>query len=231
MMDDMSPPRPLGPSPSADFPVYGLDASWPGTRWLESFGDAIGDPLHWVSLGHLGPDGGSLILVETHSRARTDAMVAPSGGAPLAHVAQRAAFTLVNLTLPALSVPRPEGMLRALVDHAEERGGGYPAWPRARWRVDDAAVTARAWRFAGGWAAVSEAVDVYLAVAGVGADPDGLSLGNIADGGAYRFRLDQPLHPDVMAASRAARPGGDELPWPQPGQWHDDQLRLLPERA
>jgi hypothetical protein len=230
MMDDMSPPRPLRPSPPADFPVYGLDASWPGTRWLESFGDAIGDPPHWVSLGHLGPDGGSLILVETHSRARTDAMVAPSGRAPLAYVAQCAAITLVNLTLPPLSVPRPEGMLRALVDHAEERGG-YPAWPRARWRVDGAAVTARAWRFAGGWAAVSEAVDVYLAVAGLGTDPDGLSLGLIADGGAYHFRLDQPLHPDVMAASRAARPGGGEFPWPQPGQWHDDQLRLLPERA
>ena len=88
-------------------------------------------------------------------------------------------------------------------------------------------MTARAWRFAGDWAAVSDAADVYLAVASVGAGPDGLSLGLIADGGAYHFRLDQPLHPDVMAASRAARPGGDALPWPQPGQWHDDHVRLL----
>ena len=232
MMGGMSLPRPLRPSPPADFPVYGLDAAWPGTRWLESFGDAIGDPLHWVSLGHLGPGSGSLILAESHSRARTDAMVAPSGRPPLTHVAQCAATTLVNLTLPVLSVPRPDGMLRALADHAEERGGGYPAWPRARWQVDGAAVTARAWRFAGGWAAVSDAVDdVYLAMAGAGTDPDGLSLGLIADGGAYHFRLDQPLHPDVMAASRAARPGGDELPWPQPGQWHDDQLRVLQGRA
>ena len=215
-----------------DFPVYGLAESWRGTRWLELFGDAIGDPVHWVALGHLGPDGGALILVETHSRARTDAMVAPSGRSPLPYVAQRAATTLVNLTLPAPSVPRPDGMLRALVNHAEERGGGYPAWSPASWRVDGAAVTARAWRFAGGWAAVSEAVDVYLAVTSVGADPDGLSLGLVADGGAYHFRLDQPLSPAVMAASRAARPGGDELPWPQRGgQWHDDQLRVMQERA
>jgi hypothetical protein len=68
-------------------------------------------------------------------------------------------------------------------------------------------------------------------VASVGAGPDGLSLGLIADGGAYHFRLNEPLHPDVMGASRAARPGGDELPWRQPGQWHDDQLRVLHDRA
>jgi hypothetical protein len=228
----MSPPRQVRPSPPVDFPVYGLAESWPGARWLELFGDAIGDPVRWVSLGHLGPDGGALVLVETHSRARTDAMVAPSGRPPLAYVAECAAINLVNLTLPALSVPRPDGMLQALVNHADERGGGYATWSPVSWRVDGAAVTARAWRFAGGWAAVSDAVDdVYLAVASVGTDPEGLSLGLIADGGAYHYRLDQPLHPSVMAASRAARPGGDQLPWPQPGQWHDDQLRVLQERA
>jgi hypothetical protein len=228
----MSPPRQVRPSPPADFPVYGLAQAWPGARWLESFGDAIGDPVSWVSLGHLGPDGGALVLVETHSRARTDAMAAPSGRPPLSHVAERAATSLVNLTLPVLSVPRPDGMLRALVNHADERGGGYATWSPASWRVDGAAVTARAWRFAGGWAAVSDAEDdVYLAVASVGTDPDGLSLGLIADGGAYHYRLGQPLHPSVMAASRAARPGGDHLPWPQPGQWHDDQLLVLQERA
>jgi hypothetical protein len=53
----------------------------------------------------------------------------------------------------------------------------------------------------------------------------------LPDGGAYHFPLDQPLHPDVLAASRAARIGGDELPWPQREQWHDDQLQLLRERA
>jgi hypothetical protein len=232
MMGGMSHPRPLRPSPPVDFPVYGLAQSWAGARWLESFGDAIGDPVRWVSLGHLGPDGGALVLVETYSRARTDAMAASSGRPPLADVAERAATTLVDLTLPALSVPRPDGMLRALVTHADERGAGYAAWSPVSWRVDGAAVTARAWRFAGGWAAVSDAVDdVYLAVASVGADPDGLSLGLIADGGAYHYRLGQPLHPDVMASSRAARPGGEQLPWPKPAQWHDDQLRALQGRA
>jgi hypothetical protein len=99
-------------------------------------------------------------------------------------------------------------------------------------RVDGTTVTARAWRFAGGWAVVSDAVgDVYLAVTGVGIHPGVLPLGLIPDDGAYHFRLGQPLHPDVLAASRAARIGGEELPWPQRKHWHDDQLRLLRERA
>jgi hypothetical protein len=97
--------------------------------------------------------------------------------------------------------------------------------------VDGATASARAWRFAGGWAAVSDAVDdVYLAVAGVGTGPGGLPLSLIRDGSAYHFLLDQPLHPDVMAASRAAR-GAAELLAPRCGQWHDDQLRVLRERA
>jgi hypothetical protein len=228
----MSPPRQVRPSPPAGFPVYGLDATFGGARWLESFGDAIGDPVHWVSLGHLGTDGGSLVFVETHSKALTDPMVAPTAQPPLPYVAKRAATTLVNLTLPVPSLPRPAGMLRVLVDHAQERGGEYARWSPASLRVDAATVTARAWRFAGGWSVVSDAVDeVYLTVTGVGIHPGVLPLGLIPDDGAYHFRLGQPLHPDVLAASRAARIGGEELPWPQRKHWHDDQLRLLRERA
>jgi hypothetical protein len=227
----MSLPRQLRPSPPAGFPVYGLGEEWHGTRWLESFGDGIGDPVHWVSLGNRGPDGASLVFVETHSRARTDAMAARSGQPSLRHVTHRAAITLVNITLPAPSVPRPDGMLRALVDHADERSGGYAQWPPVSWLADGVTVTARTWGFAGGWAAVSDAVDdVYLAVVGVGTGPGGLPLSLIRDGSAYHFLLDQPLHPDVMAASRAAR-GGDELLEPRRGRWHDDQLRVLRDRA
>ena len=222
----------LRPSPPVDFPVYGLDEAWRGARWLELFGDAIGDPVRWVSLGHLDRDAGALVLVETHSRARTDAAVASCGELPLEHVAHYATALLVNITLPVNSQPRPDGMLRALALYAGERARGYAEWSPVSWRVDGAAVAARVLRFAGGWAGVGDAVDgVYLVVAGVGAEPGGLSLGLIADGGVYDFRLDQPLHPDVLTASRAARPGGDALPWPQAGQWHDDQRRVLHERA
>ena len=228
----MSLPRETGPSPPVDFPVYGLDESWHGARWLESFGDAIGDPVHWVSLGHLDPDGASVVLVDTYSRERADGVAARSRQPPLLQVASRAATTLVNVTLPVQSLPRPDGMLGALAGHAVERGDEYARWSPASLRADGAAVTASAWRFAGGWTVITGAVDdVYVAVTCVGASPGVLSLGLIADGGAYHFRLDQPLHPDVMAASRAPRAGGDELPWPQAQHWHDDQLRLQRERA
>jgi hypothetical protein len=68
-------------SPPAAFPVHGLDG-WPGARWLDGFGDAIGEQVRWVRLAH-----------------------------------------------------------------QDTRTG-----------VDGAAVAARVWRFADGWAAVSEAV-------------------------------------------------------------------------
>jgi hypothetical protein len=228
----MSLPRQALPSPPADFPLYGLNGSWPGAGWLESYGDALGDPVHWVSLGHAGTDGASLVLVETHSRARTEAMVAPSGRPPLPYIAQRAATILINVTLPAPAVSRPDGMLRALADHARARGSEYARWAPVSLLVDGATATARAWHFADGWAVVSAAVDdVYLVVTGVGIHPGALPLGLVGDGGAYHFRLDQPLHPDVMAASRAARSEGEGLAWPRRGQWHDDQLRVLADRA
>ena len=231
-MDGMTRPRQISPSPPVDFPVYALGAPWPGSRWLDSFGEAIGDPVHWVSLGHQGLDGTSLVFVEPFSRLRTDAWEGASGQPPLQHVAFHAAASLINLTLPARSVSRPDGYGRALVGHADERSGHCEQWPLVRWRLDGATVGAHVWRFAGGWEAVSDAVEgVYLAVVGVGTDPDGLSLALLQDASAYHFDLVEQLHPRVMSAS--ARAAGVQLegaPW-QRRDWHADQLRLLRELA
>lgn len=96
------------------------------------------------------------------------------------------------------------------------------------WNVDGMTVTGRVWRFAGGWAAFSDAVaDVYLAVAGgPGTDPGGLAFSKLRDGGIYNFDLDQPLHPRTIAASSAARAGGKRPPL-QRSNWDSDQLRLI----
>jgi hypothetical protein len=178
--------RQVPPSPPVDFPVYGLDVSWRGSRWLELFGEAIGDPVHWVALGHRSLNGQSVIVVETFSRSRADALVSPSGWTPLQHVAHYAANTLINVTLPVQSAPRPEGMLRALANHAYEHSLQCAQWPLVRWRVDGAVVNALAWRFAGGWVAISDAVEgVYLAAIGVGTAQDELSLTMLQDGSAY----------------------------------------------
>jgi len=59
-------------SPPFSFPLYGLDASWPGARWLESFGDQVGDPPRWAELAHQSIDGESLIIVASYSRPGTE---------------------------------------------------------------------------------------------------------------------------------------------------------------
>jgi hypothetical protein len=227
-------------SPQIQFPVYGLDPSWPGARWLELFGDEIGDPLRWVSLGHRSRDGDALVVVKTYARRAagaprsyqipTDAQAAELGRSPLEWVAFSAAVELINLTLPVRSLPRPPGFNRALADRAGQAGQEYGRWPAVRWSVDGQAVTAHRWRFAGGWAAFTDAVEgVYLYATGLGTDPDGLSLSVLQDGGGYHFALDQPLWPEALSAARAAA-GVDELAELRAVDWHPDQLRLMRDR-
>lgn len=225
----MTSPRPIPASPPVDFPVCGLDESWRGPRWLGMFGEAIGDPPDWVSLWHQGLNGTSLIVVETFSRPRTDSRVIRSGQPPLQHVALHAGVSLINVTLPVQSAAKPDGLMRALVEHVDNRSREYARWLLVSWNVHGVAAAARAWRFATGWAAVSDAIDgIYVAAVGVGVDPDGLSLTMVRDASAYHFDLADPLHPDVMEESaQAAGVRFDvEPPW-KPADWHTDQLRLL----
>jgi hypothetical protein len=227
MMDGVRHPGHVSASPAVDFPVYGIDGSEDGARWLDGFGDRVGDEVRWVRLGHqsLGP--GAEIMVETHSKPLADAQAARTGRPALESLAFGAGVVLVNLTLPANSVPRPAGLLRALVKHAAERGQRHEEWTPVTWRVDGAPVPARAWRFAGGWAAFSDAVDgVYLAAAGSGGASDGVTLARLRDGRDYNFDLAEPLHPDVIAASHAAHADGKRSR-PQREEWHADQLGLL----
>jgi hypothetical protein len=228
MMDGVTHSGEISPSPPATFPVYGLDGSWSGSRWLDGFGDRIGDEVRYVRLAHQNTQTGALIMVESCSRPLTDTRAAHSGESPLQGVAFDASVVMVNLTLPVPSVPRPPGMLRALVGNADARARLHAEWSPVSWRVGGSEVGARAWRFAGGWAAFSDSVDgVYLAAAGsAGTGPDGLALAALQDGHGYNFDLDRPLHPRVIAASSAAR-GGGEHPLPLRPDWHADQVRLL----
>jgi hypothetical protein len=228
MMDGVTHSREISPSPPVTFPVYGLQASWTGSRWLDGFGDRIGDEVRWVRLAHQSLETGALIMVETRSRPLTDTQAARSGGPPLQTVAFSASVVMVNLTLPAQSAPRPPGLLRGLVNDADASSRQYAQWSPVSWRLDGSEIPARARRFAGGWAAYSDSADgVYLAAAGVGTGPDGLALTALRDGHAYNFDLDQPLHPRTISASSAARIGGERLP-PYRSDWHADQLRLIP---
>jgi hypothetical protein len=217
-----------GTSPPVAFPVYGLDASWPGARWLDGFGDRIGDPPRWVRLAHQTVDGQSLIMVNTYFRPPTDAQAARWERSRLPDVAFDAVHMLINVTLPAQSVARPDGFIPLLVEHATKVAGQHAQWPAVRWQVDAAAVAAPVCWFAGGWAAITDAADeVYLAAVGVGTGPEGLSLTQLQDGGAYHFDLAQPPKPGTMQASRQAAGVPFEAPEWESQSWHADQLRLM----
>ncbi|MGH3265341.1 MAG: hypothetical protein ACRDNS_25485, partial [Trebonia sp.] len=118
------------------------------------------------------------------------------------------------------------------VNHADDHSRRQADWTRVTWRVDGAPVAARAWEFAGGFAAISDALDdVYLAISGSTGSPDGIELTRLTDARAYHFELDRPLHPLVISASSAAALADSERPWPQRVELHPDQLRLLPGHA
>jgi hypothetical protein len=230
MMDGVTHSREISPSPPVTFPVYGLDASWSGSRWLDGFGDRIGEEVRWVRLAHQSLETGALIMVETRSGPLTDSRATLAREHPLQSVAFSASVMMVNVTLPTQLAPRPRGLLHALVNDADASSREYAQWSPVSWWLDSAGARARARRFAGGWAAYSGAADgVYLAAAGLGIDPDGLALTALRDGCAYNFDLDQPLRPGIITASRAARAGGERLPPLRP-DWHADQLRLMPSQ-
>ena len=145
------------------------------------------------------------------------------------HVAGHACTALVNITIPEHSEPLPDGFLRALHHVAAEQGGQCANWPLIRWRVDGTPVPARVWRFAGGWAVVSDALEsVYLAAVGMGTEPDALSLAVLPDGEAHHCDLDQPLHLDTLSAG-LTRDGGYERRYLRRTEFHPDQLQLMGE--
>jgi hypothetical protein len=227
--------------PPAGFPVYGLDSPFPGPRWLELFGDPPDGSPAWVSLNHQSADGRSLVNVTTHVhrvkgdprsfKVPTDEQAAEHGRSPLMSVAEQCTNRLVSQTLPVLSLARPRGFLRALIDLSEEAANAYSAWPYADWRVDGRPVKAPVWRFAGGWTGFTDAAaGVYLMVVGTGpgTEPDGLSFAPLRDGSSYHFDLREPLSFEVVhaAAEAAGVPNGSDPPWERQ-EWHPDQLELM----
>ncbi|MGH3094734.1 MAG: hypothetical protein ACRDMV_01880 [Streptosporangiales bacterium] len=136
------------------------------------------------------------------------------------------------MTLPALSVSRPDGLVSGLVDHAQHAAEQYARWPMADWRVDGADVPARVWRFADGWAAIIDVLpDVYLAAAGVGTPVDGIAVATVHDATPYGFDLREPLSMQALRRSESTRPEGAHVPTVrEPADWHPDQL-AVPRRA
>lgn len=241
MADLPAPPGRSDLFPPPSFPVYGLVSPFDGARCLELFGDPPDVEPHFVSLWHQSADDRSVITVTTYARrlpggdsgwrVPTDAQAARHGISALECLASQGTTTLADLTLPVMSVARPPGFLRALIDHSQAAAEAHALWPTVGWQVDGTGLRARIWSFAGGWAGYTdEAEGVYVSVVGLGPDarPEGLALAPLRDGEDYHFDLHGPLSLELATRSRQAAgvPYEGEPPWRSP-QWHPDQLRLM----
>lgn len=215
-------------SPPVDFPLYGVDWSFDSVRWLDFFESRGGSPAWAVWLGHRGPDDTG-VRIGTFPKERYTEVMCPGGGDERAAVAFGAAFGLVNLTLPDTSVPRPEGLIPALVEHAEEQAGRHQDWRAAVWHVDGAPVRASVWNFAGAWAGFSDSrEDAFVVAIGIGVEPDELSMTAIDDGEPYGVDLDAPLDLGDLGRRRHERPQA-WLPPPRRTAFHPDQLAFVPQ--
>lgn len=214
------------PAPAVDFAAYGVEFSWRGHRWLDFFEHSDDGPMWALWLGHGTPEGDGGIRVGTLPRARYDEMFSPRSDDHLEPVAFSGAFSLVNHTLPNLKVPRPEGLLPALVRHAEQAAHRHAGWPRYRWEVDGRPVDAAVWGFAGGWTGfVGDLDEAYLVAVGIGVPAEGLRLTTIADGAAYGMDLGAPPSLAELNVRRQEHPE-TVLPTPNPDAFHPDQLAL-----
>jgi hypothetical protein len=240
MADRLASPR-TEQFPAPGFPVYGLVSPFGGARCLELFGDPPDGEPHWVSLWHQSADGRSVLLVTTYTRrgigspnswrVPTDEQAVQYGIAPLESLAGQGTHTLIDLTLPVLSLARPPGLVQALIEHAQAAADAHAEWATVEWRVDSSTVQAPTWSFADGWAGFTDAAEgVYVSVVGIGpaAGPEGLALAALSDSTAYHFDLHAPLSLELAAASReAADIPYDQQPLWKSHEWHPDQLRLM----
>ncbi|WP_216213924.1 hypothetical protein [Amycolatopsis aidingensis] len=214
-------------SPPPDFPVYGLDQAWQGPRWLDFFEAKQGAPAWALWLGHRAEDGSGGVRIGTLPRSRYDATFTPRGGDNLAPVAFSAAFGLVNLTLPDAAVQRPDGLIPALVEHAEQQAKRHAEWRRVTWDVEGTPVRAAVWRFAGAWAGFTDALGgTYLVAVGIEVQPEGLRLSRFPGSKEHGIDLDAPLDLVELGRQRHERPD-TWLPPPRRDSFHPDQLAVL----
>lgn len=190
-------------SPPIAFPVYGLDALWLGERWFNYHQGRNGDRAWAVGLGHRAADGTGGIIVSTLRRSHYDAARTDD---PLVEIALDGAIRLGNAMLPGVDVPRPQGLLKALVDHMQHQSGHYRDWAVARWQVDGSPVTGPILNFADGWMTFTGAVpDVYLSVLGVNVPAtsslDAISVVDLREYGPNpeAWPSGEVLHPDFLA--------------------------------
>jgi hypothetical protein len=183
--------------PPFDLPIYGLDDTWDGPRWLEFLDGQAGHPLRGVWLGH----GRDVAPVPGRDWAFVGSFPLERAGLSQGETFERGlAFDTARILLDATKdVPR----MKMEADRWE-------SWPTVSWRVDGQEVVARLLAEAGpAWSAfTTDLPHAGVVIRGSGLGPDGVSLVRVDDSSRYHFDAELPLeYPTVMEASRAAALG------------------------
>jgi hypothetical protein len=186
--------------PPFDFPIYGLDATWTGPRWLDFFEGEAAGPSWAAWLGH-GHDvervaGRDWAIIGSFPRKEYSEVVLASGEKFEHGLAFVATHVLFNQSTD----------VAARLDTEPER---WQAWPTVSWTVDGQEVDAHLLQHDLSWAAFCTGLTgVGLVVHASGLDPNGLALVSVTESQVYHFAHDQQLdYPDVLLASQLAALG------------------------
>jgi hypothetical protein len=221
--------------PPIDFPVYGLDDSWAGPRWLAFVHGEVGKPLWGVDLLH----GWSMfptpdrpwVQVTTFPWPRFAAIMGAPGESPDHLLAWHAMFHLTDRTMPNLRDKRLAEMRRRMHTVINDRADNPEAWSNVSIHVGERSVAGKITCWAGAWTAVvTDLPDVACLLLASEVAPESLTLRQLTDGEDYHFDLAQPirfgetLHASAEAALGPASGWEDDEPsWPE----HADHEELL----
>lgn len=189
------------------FALWGLDQSWDGPRWFESWWGsaplasgvflshgrrpvpARGYP--WVQVGSWEPSGEGWWSPDWWSDA------------PERDLAWHAIHHLVDVV--ALSLEDVDERRRRARNHiafVDRRAARWARWAPANWRGGSRKLSARFTRFGGGWAGYAFEPGAFaITVVAKGISPHNLGLRKLTSGTPYHFDLDQPIDAALPLAS------------------------------
>lgn len=192
-----------------EYQLCGVGCTWVDACWLEHLEGEVGRPARTVWLGHGARDGPARVIVGSSPRLRFDTLMAGIPGDHPTHVAFSVGLPMIAYTLPDPAVPRPDGLVRSIMNETYRQAAACQAWPEVGWTVDGVDVSARVWKFAGFWAAFTDHMaESYIMAVGTGVDADGLPFEQVLDGWPYGFDLQDSLASGTQRGEklRVARP-------------------------
>jgi hypothetical protein len=185
--------------PPLDFPLFGLNATWHGPRWLDFLEGQAGDPVVGAWLGH-GDDNrrhnaSNWAFVGTFSRTRVEA-----GG----WLGSDETFEQYLARRTALVVDD-----RPLLDRLLAAPDGWESWDAVTFSLGTRTLSARKWVHAGAQAVLSfDLSGLGLMVHSRGLGGADLSLDEVSDFRRYHFDPTCPLlYPAVIENSVEAATG------------------------